>query len=298
MNNPKTEHGRQSLVMQVVRLLLIGALLVLHIPISFSQGPQTQTAVAPKPAFSNLAAFEEEFKAVPCKGNSDRLKAVQALFERVGAPASNISIEKAASTKNLIIRKPGVSSEIIVIGAHYDKVDHGCGAVDNWTGIVTIAHIYKTIKDFPTRKTVLFAAFGSEEAGLIGSGEMVKAINKDQLSGYCAMINIDSLGLSNPQAYTTISSKKLVALSGDLAKRMQIPFQQVSLRGADGDSSSFLERKIPAITIGGLSSDWQQVLHTNQDQTSRVDPRSVYAGYKLALGLYGEIENSACDAFR
>jgi Zn-dependent M28 family amino/carboxypeptidase len=288
-------------MVKAVRPLVPGVLLILTISVSaaIAQSLQTQTdGASPKPAFSTLAELKAEFKAVPCKGNSDRLKAVQALFEKLGAPAANISIEKTANTKNIVIRKPGNSSEIIVIGAHYDKVDHGCGAVDNWTGIVTIAHIYKAIKDLPSEKNVLFVGFGSEEDGLIGSQEMVKAFKTDQLSGYCAMINIDSLGLDIPQAFTTISSKKLVALTADLAKRMQIPFREVSLRGADGDSSSFLKRKIPAISLVGLPSDWKRVLHTNQDQASRLDSNNVYDGYRLALALYGEIENSACDAFR
>jgi Zn-dependent M28 family amino/carboxypeptidase len=287
--------------MKLSRFLATAALLSLHISLSaaLSQSPQSQSdGASARPVFSTAADFKEEFKAVPCKGNSDRLKAVQTLFEKMGAPAANISIEKTTNTKNIVIRKSGTSPGIIVIGAHYDKTGYGCGAVDNWTGIVTIAHIYKTIRDLPSQKTVLFVGFGSEEEGLIGSREMVKAINNDQLNGYCAMINIDSLGLSISQAYTTISSKKLVALTAGLAKQMQIPFQQVSIRGADGDSSSFLERKIPAISLIGLSSDWSRVLHTNQDQSSRVDSSSVYAGYRLALALYGEIENSACDAFR
>lgn len=170
--------------------------------------------------------------------------------------------------------------------------------MDNWTGIVTIAHIYKTIKDLGLKKTVLFVGFGSEEEGLIGSREMVKAIDKDRLNDYCAMINIDSLGLALPQAQIRMSNKRLVALSSQLAKRMDMPFQEVSIPGADSDSTPFLERKIPAISITGMSSEWQRVLHTNQDTASKVNSMSVYAGYRLALGLYGEIENSACDAFR
>ena len=127
---------------------------------------------------------------------------------------------------------------------------------------------------------------------------MVNDIKKDQLSGYCAMINIDSLGLTSPQAFTTISSKKLVTLTADLAKQMKIPFQLISIPTADGDSSPFRERKIPAISITGLSNEWHQILHTNQDQSFKVNSASVYDGYRLALSLYGEIENSACDAFR
>lgn len=62
---------------------------------ALSQNPQTQTDSRPaKPAFSTPEEIKAEFDAVPCKGNSERLKAVQALFEKLGASASNISIEK------------------------------------------------------------------------------------------------------------------------------------------------------------------------------------------------------------
>lgn len=253
---------------------------------------------ARKSAFSTPEQLQEDIKAVPCKGNSERLAGVKTLFEKMGAPASAISVEKINNVENIIIRKPGSTPETVVIGAHYDKVSHGCGAVDNWTGIVAIAHIYRTVKDMPLKKTVLFVGFGREEEGLIGSSAMVKAIDKEQLGQYCAMINIDSLGLGIPQAETAISSKKLVTRAADLAKRMEMPFQQGTIREGDTDSSSFLARKIPAIALHGLSNEWEKVLHTNDDKVSKVNSMSVFLGYRLALALLGEVENSACDAFR
>jgi Zn-dependent M28 family amino/carboxypeptidase len=264
-----------------------------------TQPGQTQSgAQARKSAFSTPEQMMEDVKAVPCKSNSERLAGVKALFEKMGAPASAISVEKINNVENIIIRKPGSTPETVVIGAHYDKVSHGCGAVDNWTGIVAIAHLYRTVKDMPLKKTVLFVGFGREEEGLIGSSAMVKAIDKDQLGQYCAMINIDSLGLGIPQAETAISSKKLVARAADLAKRMEMPFQQGTIREGDTDSSSFLARKIPAIALHGLSNEWERVLHTNDDKVSKVNAMSVFMGYRLALALFGEVENSACDAFR
>lgn len=251
-----------------------------------------------KAVFSLPEQLQQDIIAVPCKGNGERLKAVKALFEKMGAQASDISIEKINSVENIVVRKPGSSSETLVIGAHYDKVSEGCGAVDNWTGIVTIAHLYRTVKDVPLKKSILFVGFGREEEGLIGSRAMVKAIDKNQLGSYCAMINIDSFGLGMPQAERRISSQKLVTRAAELAKKMQMPFQQGSIYEADTDSSSFLDRKIPAIALHGLSNEWRQVLHTHNDKVSKVNLMSVYAGYRLALALVGEIENSACDAFR
>ena len=287
--------------MIIRRLLLIASLsLSLAAPATpgtrrFQEQPGAQTR---KATFSTPEQMQEDIKAVPCKSNTERLAGVKALFMKMGAAASDISVDKINNVENVVVRKQGSTPETVVIGAHYDKVSHGCGAVDNWTGIVAIAHIYRTIRDVPLKKSVLFVAFGREEEGLIGSREMVRAISKEQLGQYCAMINIDSLGLGIPQAETGISSKKLVARADELAKRMQMPFKQGTIREGDTDSSSFLSRKIPAIALHGLSSEWQQVLHTHEDKVSKVNPMSVFMGYRLALGLFGEVENSACDAFR
>lgn len=125
--------------------------------------------------------FKAEFDSVPCK-NDDRLEAVKTLFGKMGAAPSDISMEKYKNVENLVIRKLGTSQEKIVIGAHYDKVPDGCGALDNWTGIVTLAHLYRSLKDLPLKKTLLFVAFGKEEKGLIGSHAMVEAITKDQIA--------------------------------------------------------------------------------------------------------------------
>jgi hypothetical protein len=293
--------------MFLVRLLLIAAVSsLLVLPATTGAGAfQTQPGQQAQPGgqarkspFSTPEQMMEDIKAVPCKGNAERLAAVKSLFEKMGAPASAISVEKINNVENIIIRKPGSTPETVVLGAHYDKVSHGCGAVDNWTGIVAIAHLYRTVKDMPLKKTVLFVGFGREEEGLIGSSAMVKAIDKEQLNQYCAMINIDSLGLGIPQAETAISSKKLVTRAADLAKRMEMPFQQGTIREGDTDSSSFLARKIPAIALHGLSNEWVRVLHTNEDKVSKVNAMSVFMGYRLALALFGEVENSACDAFR
>ena len=86
--------------------------------------------------------------------------------------------------------------------------------------------------------------------------------------------------------------------AADLAGRMKMPFQQGTVSGADSDSSSFLDGKIPAITIHGLSSNWRKVLHTNGDSVTKVNALSVFMGYTLTLALLGEVEDSACDAFR
>ena len=50
--------------------------------------------------------IKEEFKTVPCK-DSERLNAVKALFERMGAAPADIAIEKYKDVENLVVRKQG-----------------------------------------------------------------------------------------------------------------------------------------------------------------------------------------------
>jgi hypothetical protein len=254
-------------------------------------------AQQPGVKISTPEAIKAEFKSVPCK-NEERMAAVKALFERMGATESDETVEKYKNVENFVVRKPGASPETIIIGAHYDKVADGCGAIDNWTGIVAVAHVFSAVRQVPLQKTVLFVAFGNEEKGLVGSKAMASAIDKNQLAQYCAMINIDSLGLTGPQVSDNHSSWKLTQLAGALAKEMKMPFTHARIPGADADSSSFVARKIPALTIHGLTNDWQYVLHSRNDQISKVKPVSVYLGYRLALALLIRIDSSACAAYR
>jgi hypothetical protein len=238
-----------------------------------------------------------EFQSVPCQ-NEDRLGTVESLFKRMGASPSEVSEEKFKNVENLVIRKEGLSQEIIVVGAHYDKVRPGCGALDNWTGIVTLAYLYKSLKDVPLKKTVLFVAFGREEDGLIGSRAMVRAIPKQQVSQYCAMINLDSFGLGRPQVDDTISSKKLEVLAAGLAQEMKMLFGHAPIEKANADSSPFLSKKIPAITLHGLTNQWPTILHSPKDVPSTVQTEGVYLGYRLALAMLSRVNSLSCDAFR
>ena len=254
------------------------------------------TAHAPA-SVASLEDIRKAFDAVPCDDDA-RLAAVQALFEQAGAPAETIRTEAYADVANLVVVKPGTSAEKIVIGAHYDKTADGCGAIDNWTGQVAISHLYRTVRDVRFRKTLVFVAFGREEKGLVGSRAMTRAIPEDKLAEYCAMINIDSLGLGPPQVADNMSSKALATFAGVLAREMEIPFAHASIGRANSDSSAFVEKKIPAVTIHGLNNSWSRILHSSRDQASKINAASVYLGYRLALGMVVRLDQAACDAYR
>jgi len=282
----------QEMILQSKRILTTILAQLFFLAICLSANAQQNTI-----KISTPEEIKAEFDSVPCK-DGERLAAGKALFEKAGAPASDISIDKYKGVENFVIRKQGTTAEIIVIGAHYDKVPDGCGAIDNWTGIVALAHLYATLKNVTLRKTIIFVAFGKEEKGLIGSRAMVDAIPKDQLGQYCAMINIDSLGLSAPQVLDNASSKKLRELAEEIAKEMKIPFSYASVGNADADSSSFVRKKIPGLTIHGLNNEWSSIIHSRNDQISKVNPVSVYLGYRLALALVSRLDAASCAAYK
>ncbi|HLG17102.1 MAG TPA: M20/M25/M40 family metallo-hydrolase [Blastocatellia bacterium] len=264
---------------------------------AFFSASIASAALQSGPVVSTLEQVKEDFNSVPCK-NSQRQSAAVALFEKMGAAPSEISVERFKGVENIVVRKPGTSDGIIVVGAHYDKVVDGCGAIDNWSGVVAVAHLLRTVNPYPLKKTVYFVGFGKEEEGLIGSRAMVGAIKKEQVANYCAMINIDSLGLGQAQVARNMSNRKLLELAAEIAAQLKLPFGHAAIETADSDSSPFLDKKIPALTIHGLTNDWPAVLHTYKDGAERVNPISVYLGYRLALSLLLRIDDLPCNAFR
>src|SRR5439155_3070077 len=105
-------------------------------------------------------------------------------------------------------------------------------------------------------------------------------------------------GLARPFAMENTSSPSLIALAKDSAANLDIPFYTVPIRAGDADSSSFIARKIPAITLSGLSNEWQEILHSPNDQSSKVIPLSVYLGYRLALLMWTKMAAAPCPAYR
>jgi Iap family predicted aminopeptidase len=238
-----------------------------------------------------------DFKDVPCK-SKERIEAVRALFIRMGANASDITTQKFRDAENLVVKLPGRTDDTVILGAHYDFVSYGCGAIDNWTGIVAMIHAYGSIRSLERQKSVLFVAFDNEEKGLVGAKAMVNAIAKEDLPRYCAMMNLDSFGLARPFVLKNTSSPSLADVAAGVASTMEDPPYTATINDADADSSAFLARKIPAVTLVGVSKDWPSILHSKKDQKEKIDTRNVYLGYRLTLALWNRIDQAPCDAFR
>lgn len=254
-------------------------------------------SVTAQPKISTVADIERDIMLVPCK-SADRLEAVQKLFRSMGADDTDMTIDDRRGTKNVVVTKKGATVGTIVIGAHYDKSDDGCGAIDNWTGIVVIAHLFGTLRSVETSKTLKFVAFDKEEKGLIGSDNFVSGISKADRASVCSMVNIDSFGFTLPWVMENTSDRPLISTAKDIWKKMKLDLVSVSIAGADADSASFKRSGIPAITFTGLSGDWPNYLHSPNDKVKHIKMDSVFSGYRFLLPFLVEIDKPACDAFR
>ena len=246
---------------------------------------------------STKEEIAEDVTASPCK-NKDRFEAAKALFKKMGATDDEISVDSKGDLRDLVVTKKGKTDNVVIVGAHYDKVSDGCGAIDNWTGITIIAHIYRTMKDSTTNFTYRFVAFDSEESGLLGSAFMSKAIPKEKRDSVCSMVNFDSFGFTYPRAFREGSSSKMIAEAKSIAADVKMPFQDVSIPNAGADSMSFLEKGIPAITFDGLDDSWPKYLHTSNDKVENIKMDSVFVGYNFGLRFVATIDSKDCGVFR
>ncbi len=249
------------------------------------------------PAVSTKEQLAESVKLAPCN-SKERLEAVKKLFVSVGAKEEDVTIENFKDISNVVVKKKGKTDETIIIGAHYDKTDMRCGAIDNWTGISILAHLFKTFSYFQTEKSYIFVAFDKEEIGLLGSEAMAKAIPKEERKNYCSMVNIDSFGQALPQSLYTISSSKLIKFAKEVSKNTNIKFEEINIEGASSDSKSFRDKGIPAISFSGLGGDWKNYLHTSSDKIENVNMDSVYLGYRFVLSFTAKLDVEGCQIFR
>jgi Zn-dependent M28 family amino/carboxypeptidase len=195
-------------------------------------------------------------------------------------------LEVKEQQPDLLCTLPGKLDRKIIVGAHYDHVKRGEGAVDNWSGAALLPSIYEALKALHLRHTVVFAGFSAEEQGLIGSKAYVARLTPEQQSQISAMVNLDTLGLSPTKVWSNRASPLLVNSLFAVASALRLPLEpmNVETRGASADSEPFFMNDIPAITIHSVTEQTWAILHSDRDTLSQVKPKDYYDTYKLVVG--------------
>jgi Zn-dependent M28 family amino/carboxypeptidase len=94
----------------------------------------------------------------------DRLKASTVQFE-----LQNFTV-RTRKGANIVATLPGkLGKPSLLLGAHYDRVDQGQGAVDNAAACAVLLDLLDRLKAKPLNRTVRAVFFDLEEANLLGS---------------------------------------------------------------------------------------------------------------------------------
>lgn len=203
--------------------------------------------------------------------------------------------------KNVIAELPGASTDIIVLGSHYDTKPYKefkfVGANDGGSSTGTLLEIARVLKAQGQRKyTYQFAFFDGEEAfcegwsecldgsdNTYGSRHMVDRLRASgDIKKVKAMILLDMIGdkdLTIPREES--SSGWLVdviwGMAAELGHQKEFPSRTFTV--GDDDHMPFIRAGIPAVDIidfeYGVGREDNRYWHTKDDTLDKLSPRSL-----------------------
>jgi Peptidase family M28/PDZ domain len=222
-----------------------------------------------------------------------------------------------AGYRNVLARLPGrdpdLSSEIVVLCAHYDHIGRGSrksslgrvgmihnGADDNASGtsaIVELAEAFSLLSE-PPRRTVLFAFWDAEEKGLLGSKHWIlnPTVPQDRI---VAVINFDMIGRLRDDQLTLFGTRtahryrRLVSLN-NAQPDLRIDFSWDMTGNAD--HYPFYQRNIPVLFAHtGVHDEY----HRETDDADLINSQGMTRVVRLLFGVsYDLAEDEECPTFR
>ncbi len=192
--------------------------------------------------------------------------------------------------RNVIGIIPGtdekMKGESVVVCAHYDHLGRGWpdvrkgnegkihyGADDNASGVAVMIELARLLgKTLVPRRTLVFAAFTSEEDGLRGSRYYVrnhKILPADRIMG---ALNLDTVGRLNDNKLMVINSSsarewKFIFLGAGYVTGVEAEMVSQDLDASD--QGAFIEAGVPAVQFfSGPHSDY----HRPTDTADKIDP--------------------------
>ena len=217
------------------------------------------------------------------------------------------------TTHNIIAVLPGkdkqLKHEYIVVGSHYDHLGMGGkdsgsrrpdtlgvhpGADDNASGDAVVLELAKYFKKARSPRSIIFAFFGAEEQGLIGSKNFLEWMKKadaqrinlpQDKKGIVAMVNLDMVGRMRDHAMSvsgTGTSSEFKAMAEAAAEQTNVNISCTPDGYGPSDHASFVAQEIPVLflTTGG-----HMEYHTPDDVPSTLN----YDGMQQTLDFSKEL---------
>ena len=217
------------------------------------------------------------------------------------------------TTHNIIAVVSGkdkrLKHEYIVVGSHYDHLGMGGegsgsrrpdtlgvhpGADDNASGDAVVLELARHFKKARPARSIIFAFFGAEEQGLVGSKQFLEWMKHDDRrrinlpktkDGIVAMVNLDMVGRMRDKAMSvsgTGTSSSFKAMVEEVAEQTGLHVACVPDGYGPSDQASFVAQDIPVLflTTGG-----HMEYHTPADVPSTLN----YDGMQQTLEFSQEL---------
>jgi len=219
------------------RLLFTRTLLALTVVFVFAGLLHAQQVTADKDRLIKTVRFlsEENFPRVATHENKEKtidyiIRAISAAgleatrhefaLKQVLGDEDGVAIELQRHTyTNIHALKKGKTDKRIIIGAHYDILDHSPGADDNASGVavlIELAHMLKATAEWNC--DIELVSYDMEEVGLWGSRVHARKLKLHQVDVVC-MLCLDMLGYysdaENSQRYPVSRLRQFYGTTGD-----------------------------------------------------------------------------------
>jgi Zn-dependent M28 family amino/carboxypeptidase len=186
-----------------------------------------------------------------------------------------------ADSANVIaeIRGREKPEEIVLIGAHLDSWDAGCGAHDDGAGVVHVMEALRVIRSLglAPRRTIRVVLFTNEENGLRG-GTAYAQTHAADLDRHVAAIETDSGGF-RPKGFGVSSGPGGI----DLVRRISVTLDrieadEVTEGGGGADISAMRAYGVPQMGLRTDTDLYFDYHHTDADTLDKVDPHELRLG--------------------
>ena len=258
---------------QVATAVSRGAAAVIFLPVDLVE---PRRAAAFSPTLPTAPA------GIPVVGVAQAQK--HRLRELVATRRLTLSITTRAhrdlTSHNVIAERGRRGGPVVMVSAHYDTVIGAPGANDDGSGTVLCLELARVLRKLPTRATVRFALWGSEEQGLLGSRYYVQQLAQAERDRIVAVYQNDMVATSWDPAtrywllsFTGQPNRATDEVAAAATRLGYLPrISPVTLRGSS-DHQSFQEVGIAAANFSWRGEEAPSLLeppyHTPEDTIAK-----------------------------
>ena len=235
------------------------------------------------------AAVLERIKSIP-ETNAARGSKLKEMFSNAGCNGKSLVEQRVdgVDSPNIICQLGTDESDMVIVGAHYDRNSSAQRPLDNWSGAAILPALYQSLRNRKRNHSYIFVAFADNGPSPLGAEFFVNHLGHKQLDRTEAMINVDALGLSPTKVWTAHSDKDLVHDLIVMVYALKLSASQIDIAAAGAtDSDPFAAHHIPQITIHSLT---QQNVTTGA--TTQFRPNNYYDTYRLLCGYLAYLDQT------